>query len=107
MKIEKINLNEAYYTPDSEKDSLESAHISGDEVTLVKNEKKIIEHERTKEIAEHFEASDLLPSKEGVHIDKWKGSNRIFKKYFENSKKIIEDKGIKEARNKTINTKAA
>jgi len=69
MEIEKVNFYSGHFTPDSEKDSLESAHISEDEVMLVKNEKKILENQRMEEINEKVEEIDLTSNKEGMHIN--------------------------------------
>lgn len=108
MKIEKIKLNEGYYTPDSEKDSLESAHISGDELTLVKNGKKILENQRMEEINENVEEIDLTSNKEGMHVDQWpRPKNERSMERFESPEQISKQKAIREARNKAINTEAA
>jgi hypothetical protein len=102
MGIDKINVNEGYYTPDSEKDSLESAHMSGEEVTLIKNEKKIIENKRTQDIEGRYE-NDLLPSKEGVHIDYMEEEHYRRQPY--NKGKDANENSIRKERKNSINRK--
>lgn len=107
MSIEKINLNTGHFTPDSEKDLLESAHISDDELTVVKNENKIVEHSRIKDIEEKLEDKDLLPTKEGHHVDQWrKGKNDRSMNKFESPNQIARQNAIRDAREKSFESKA-
>lgn len=106
MSIETININTGHFTPDSEKDLLESAHMSEDELTVVKNEQKITEGKRIKDIEDKLEDSDLLPKQEGLHEDKWrKGKNeRSIEKF---PKIINREKAIRDAKNNSLKTKVA